>query len=911
MSAGPIDPSSPRIAAENQWLAAHGFSTPSDSASYSLVRDFFKNCPLKTPQEWKGKGLSFAGGKVHIVERGGETADKIALVLKRTLDLASRPEKFELLTAIDSMRKGLGVPVEPPKDIVVLKETSLDPDEVPVTKEIELPPFLCAQSPFLSACLGTTAFYEGQVDAEGKGITTEITLPKGITISQFELFLEWAQSFPDIPPKQLNYSDLFPFFILADWVLGSEAINVFLDKWMGSPDRAQQRSDLSLILEASIGTQKLDPFDSAVISKMVNAYIRSSLAEGQRMEQIYADLSSMAGADLFKIVPFQLNLADTSITQEDLPFLDKLCPNLESLDVSKTNLTQIPQEGYWKNLKVFKAKEARQLAGISGLDGLLQLKEVDISWTQVTAAPTGCPALERFIASDARNFADISGLDGLPRLKEVNISVTQVTAAPRGCPALERFIAMFARPLSDISGLDGLLQLKEVDISWTQVTAAPTGCPALEKFNAKFASRLANLSGLDGSLQLKEVDISNTDVKAAPRGCPALERFIASKANRLEDISGLDGSLQLKEVDITKTAVKAAPRGCPALERFIASEAIRLEDISGLDGSLQLKEVDISLTDVTAAPRGCPALERFIARLATHLEDISGLDGSLQLKEVEISQTAVTAAPRGCPALERFIARLATHLEDISGLDGLPQLKEVDITFTSVRAAPRGCPALKCFLASTADQLSDLSGLFDSPALQGISLPDRWNDNIGLPLTSLRRLTDMGPLFSLRRSLLDPSISLDDLKSQFRSLPESTQNRLKRGFWFYSGMPEGDPDFGGHLFERDPRAHAILRSIESLAARGKPFFSPEVREAFINLATNMESAETPEAKRAVIESLDPESLRILKHAIWRVRGVGSSDPDFAGHLIQRNPNDPIILEIAQKIQTQIAGLISE
>jgi hypothetical protein len=58
----------------------------------------------------------------------------------------------------------------------------------------------------------------------------------------------------------------------------------------------------------------------------------------------------------------------------------------------------------------------------------------------------------------------------------------------------------------------------------------------------------------------------------------------------------------------------------------------------------------------------------------------------------------------------------------------------------------------------------------------------------------------------------------------------------------------------------------------------------------------------------VIEFLHSESLRILKHAIWGARGVGSLDPDFAGHLIQSNPNDPIILQIAQKIHAQIAGL---
>jgi hypothetical protein len=76
----------------------------------------------------------------------------------------------------------------------------------------------------------------------------------------------------------------------------------------------------------------------------------------------------------------------------------------------------------------------------------------------------------------------------------------------------------------------------------------------------------------------------------------------------------------------------------------------------------------------------------------------------------------------------------------------------------------------------------------------------------------------------------------------------------------------------------------------------------------MNFPTRIEAAASKEEKLAVFQSMDPEAQRILKHAIWRARGVGSRDPDFAGRLIQSNPNDPIIREVAVRIREQI-GLI--
>jgi hypothetical protein len=422
----------------------------------------------------------------------------------------------------------------------------------------------------------------------------------------------------------------------------------------------------------------------------------------------------------------------------------------------------------------------------------------------------------------------------------------------------------------------------------------------LKIFKAREASQLTDLSGLDGLIHLKEIYVDRTAITKAPTGCSALEKFTAWNAGQFTDLSGLDNLTKLKEVNLAKTAVKRAPTGCTALETFLAYDAEQLSDPSGLDGLIHLKEVYVDRTAVRRAPHGCTALEKFQAERASRLSDLSGLDGLTQLKKVDVTKTKVKRAPHGCTALEIFLAKDASLLSDLSGLDGLTQLKEIHVDNTAVTRAPTGCSSLEKFEAYVAAQLSDLSGLFDSQEISfhNSYLPIRW------PRGSLS-------LFSIRRSLQDPFQNANTIASQFALLPASVRYPLEWGVWLYSGMPEGDPFFGKHLIESNPYAPSVRRSLESLAARGLPFFASQVQEDLMTFPTKIQEAENSDEKLAIFQSMDPEAQRIVKLSIWRACGMESSDPDFAGHFIQRNPNDPIIMQIAKKIQAQILSCKSK
>jgi hypothetical protein len=329
--------------------------------------------------------------------------------------------------------------------------------------------------------------------------TPSLTLPPGITLSHFETFLELFQSFPKLPSHPLDVKNMFPVLFLANFLMGAKTCELFLDKWTAPMDLASHEEGLAFLFH-----ERSEVFPSSIrykmIDKLFSPYVRLSLQQDDRMETICQKLSQMEGAELLKDIPLTINLADTSLATEGLLLLSRLCPNVESLDVSRTNLTSMP--GCWKNLKIFKARGAFQLSDVSGLDHLTQLREIDVSETAVRKAPTGCTALEEFKARFASRLSDLSGLDGLSQLKEVNVSYTAVRKAPTGCTALEKFIAFNADQLTDLLGLDSLAQLKKVDVGVTAVTRAPRGCTALEMFRAMGARQLTDLSGLFDSQKI-------------------------------------------------------------------------------------------------------------------------------------------------------------------------------------------------------------------------------------------------------------------------------------------------------------------------------------------------------------------------------------------------------------------------
>jgi hypothetical protein len=479
-----------RIAAENHWLTEHGFVDPSALGSYASVLTFFKAFAERPSEEWQGKGLSFSEGRVLVEEKGGETSDKIALVMQRVLNLLpTRGAKIELAQAMAPIRAGLGIHLEEDSISVILKEESEGPS---ASKEMKLPLFLAAQSPYLRTLLGS--FFSTSA--------TEVpilTLPPGITLSQFDTFLERFQAFPELPSHELDFENMFSVLFLGHLYMGPKACELFLDKWTAPMDLASHEEGLAFLFH-----ERSEVFPSSIrykmIDKLFSSYVRLSLQQDDRMETICQKLSQMEGAELLKDIPLTINLADTSLATEGLLLLSRLCPNVESLDVSRTNLTSMP--GCWKNLKIFKARGAFQLSDVSGLDHLTQLREIDVSETAVRKAPTGCTALEEFKARFASRLSDLSGLDGLSQLKEVNVSYTAVRKAPTGCTALEKFIAFNADQLTDLLGLDSLAQLKKVDVGVTAVTRAPRGCTALEMFRAMGARQLTDLSGLFDSQKI-------------------------------------------------------------------------------------------------------------------------------------------------------------------------------------------------------------------------------------------------------------------------------------------------------------------------------------------------------------------------------------------------------------------------
>ena len=141
-----------------------------------------------------------------------------------------------------------------------------------------------------------------------------------------------------------------------------------------------------------------------------------------------------------------------------------------------------------------------------------------------------------------------------------------------------------------------------------------------------------------------------------------------------------------------------------------------------------------------------------------------------------------------------------------------------------------------------------------------------------------------------------------DYSSLISSLSSMHWHQIHWGCWFFSGMPQGDPQFGRHLLEDDPKNAAIQESFRHYLDFGTRFLREEVIAELHALPEDLRNAEgDSEKRRAIMGSLSEDAALLLKRAIWRAEGMRSRDPDFAGHLMERDPCNEVIDRMVLKI----------
>jgi Leucine-rich repeat (LRR) protein len=534
-----IPPSQP---SDNSWFTNYGLD--SSGEMHHKVKKIFTQF-IESSGTGAIKSLKFDSNGVQIVEGKGDDLKKIIGIANSILKSGEKvSEENKLLAAsaighILSMHHTLPYQGEP-----TLPFTFIEPD-TKIEYICDIPLSFCLQSQILF----------NQIEGEAR----VLYLTPGVTISDVAATMNLGRDPSEqayglrikdtershkktvCPNSVQNFSGIAKFIDYCDC---SETLrNRSIQEWKDCYDPLSSTAEIETLIN--------DPFSHTPTGKSVVADLLSNYVS----RQIYKDLgvqelNEIKGwEDYIKNCRLELSHFPETLTNSILGNLASIFPNVTSLDVSMTKVTEIPHA--WKT----------------------SLIHLNVSETPMTTAPKGFIHLETFNAWKAQQLNDISGLHRLQKLKNINIAMTLVTTAPSDCTNLQIFYAFSAERLINIEGLNGLQNLEEIDISYTQVKVAPKGCIGLKIFKAEEAMKLTDISGLDALQKLEEINVSVTNITRAPKGCIHLKIFIADDATNLEDITGLNNLRILEEVKIPGTSVTTGrPSNCPSLDEYLGPD---------------------------------------------------------------------------------------------------------------------------------------------------------------------------------------------------------------------------------------------------------------------------------------------------------------------------------------------------
>lgn len=577
--------------------------------------------------------------------------------------------------------------------------------------------------------------------------------------------------------------------------------------------------------------------------------------------------------------------------------------------------------------------DCSSLADISGLSSCPSLKTLGIRLTNgITTLPRGMISLEFVRLWQCQNLADINAFGDCKSLKKLIIDhVLAITSLPRGMLGLEELEIFCCAALENILALEDCVALKNLTVyASPQFRELPRGMVNLEILNIdnsylreETIPALEDITGLENCRSLKKLIMKNVPkITALPRGMVSLEEMGIVLCANLEEISALEGSNALKKLEIVATPkIRALPEKMASLQELTISctdhrITLLLEDVTALRSCRSLKKLSIvNARNIRVLPEGMVSLEAVYFFECSGLTDITVLENCRSLRVLTIRGCeGISALPERIENLEELRIHCSYALTDVSVLARYPSLKTLFMSAAGVGILPSDMRNLEKL---TIDDRyipegiilgpKDISGLGSCRSLKKLALQN-CSDLQGVSnLKDSRELVDIEgdfPIPDMTRCLLIANRQAKemDYSSLISSLSSMHWHQIHWGCWFFSGMPQGDPQFGRHLLEDDPKNAAIQESFRHYLDFGTRFLREEVIAELHALPEDLRNAEgDSEKRRAIMGSLSEDAALLLKRAIWRAEGMRSRDPDFAGHLMERDPCNEVIDRMVLKI----------
>jgi len=359
-------------------------------------------------------------------------------------------------------------------------------------------------------------------------------------------------------------------------------------------------------------------------------------------------------------------------------------PGLESIDLSRTQISEISLQGFKKlqNLNLSYSGVTK----IDGLEGLSELTKLNLAETRSLSEVSlkGLDKLQNLNLSYSA-VGKIDGLDGLSELTLLDLrgttSLNEISV--KGLKKLDKLYLRDSE-VRKIDGLDGLTELTE--LSWPGSSLREISVKGFNKLKSLELSdsKVTVIDGLEGLPELSQILLPNTQ---------NLSRLYLKDLNKFQNLElfesgvteiGLDGLPELTLLDLRKTTNlnELSVNNLKKLERIdLRGSAVKKMD--GLDGLSALTQLNLGNTKNLSelSLRGLKKLD-ILDVGGSKIEKVE-LDGLPELMELKLDNA--NALSRLSLKDLNKIKKLELQRSAIKeiGLDGLSELTELNLRETN------------------------------------------------------------------------------------------------------------------------------------------------------------------------------------------------------------------------------------
>ncbi|MGP1414197.1 MAG: leucine-rich repeat protein [Bacillales bacterium] len=303
------------------------------------------------------------------------------------------------------------------------------------------------------------------------------------------------------------------------------------------------------------------------------------------------------------------------------------CKNLQRIDLSKTQITDIPEGCFseCKELEELLLPKTLKNIGLNAFLNCKKLKNIDLENTSIEHINTNtffqCYALENIKLPSTLKTLGTSAFASCTSVKEIDLSKTKLERIPleafKDCKKTKKISLPTTLKYIDKDAFSNCKELNKVNLENTKVVEIKEGafaaCNKLQKIKLPSTCEKLGVRSFAACYQVEQIDLKDSKIKTIPTECfqycsEAVEINLPTTLEKVEDSAFLNCAA-LTDINLEETSLKEIGNKafyvCKKLGKIKLPSTVTTIGDEAFTNCLEATEIDLSQTQITKLPKKC------------------------------------------------------------------------------------------------------------------------------------------------------------------------------------------------------------------------------------------------------------------------------------------------------------------